>query len=352
MSKVDTEAAWSAKPLHRAKLFKDFIGNDTAISILKGQEASGKFSQSYLITGVKGDGKTSLSRVLAKKIAGTKTHKHPDIIEYNAVVDTGIDDIRSLLQRINFKPLEANKKVVIIDEAHGLSGKAASGLLEALENPPEHVVIILCTNEDQKLLTTIKDRCKKIQLKPLNSEQIEILLKRAADKEKVFQPTDKYDKLFKVLGSLFPGRNRDALNTLSNLADIARSRKINREDIVDIAQKSLGIEYSDIPKFLGLLYQGKNKEAFDILERVTDYNGFTFVLLDLNTYAIKQLTGLKPKFNYGAKIFIPYLKGVNVTKLNAFQKILIELRKEITQTSAVAPEAILVYHCVRLGNES
>lgn len=349
VSVISTEDTWSAKDLHRPQLFKHFIGQEHAISILEGQIAAGKMSRSYLITGVKGDGKTSLSRVIAKKVAGLKTHKHTDIIEYNAVVDTGIDDIRSLIERISFKPLEANKKVVIVDEAQGLTGKAASAMLITLENPPEHVVIIMSTNESEKLPATIRDRCKKIELRPLSSENITLLLKRAADKEGVFQPTSDHEKLFNVLGSLFPGRNRDALNTLSNLADISRKRKIVKEDILKFMEKELGLAYSDIPKFLGCIYKGDVKEAFEILSRVTDYNSFSFVLLDLNTYALKKMTGLEPPFNYGAKILIPYLKGVTVPKVNKIQSILIELRREITQTSAVAPEAVIVYHAVRLG---
>jgi DNA polymerase-3 subunit gamma/tau len=345
---LKTEDAWSAKKLHRPQRLSDFIGQETVVSIINGQLKSGKLSKTYLISGEMGDGKSSLGRLLAKKINNTKDDNHPNIRIFKATVQSGIDDVRALLESIRFAPIVKGKVVIIIEEAHGLTGKSADALLVDLENPPDHVVFILITNEPHKLRPTLINRCKKLQLKPLKAEHIKQILLKAAEREDVFK-SEKYDSLFESLSTIFEGRNRDALNALSNLADISRERKITREDIVASVKEVTGLDYKDIPKFLVAMYNGKPAEAFTVLNGVEDYNGFTFALLDMNTYLLKTKTGMKPTFNYGGNILVKSLKHVNVPTINAFQRVLIDMRRETTQTSAVAPESILLYYATKLG---
>jgi len=347
---VETEDTWSAKKEHRPQRFSDFIGQETAISILRGQESSGKFSRSYLFTGQFGDGKTSLARALAKKINGTKDDKHPNIFTFNGTVETGVDAMREKLASLRYAPICKGKRCIIVEEVHGLSKASASAFLLDLENPPDHVVFMLCTNEEQKLLPTIRSRCKKIELKPLNAENMKTLLMRAAEKEGVFQPVEKYDSLYKSLAHIFQGRNRDALNTLSNLADIARSRKLTNEDVKATVKKILGFEYLDAAKFLALIYKEENPQAFTILKKVTDYVGFSYIVLNLNTWLLQKSTGLEPDFNYAGKTLLANLKNKKVTvpAVLKVQKTLIELRRDITSQSAVEPDALVMYHMVSL----
>lgn len=347
---LETEDTWSAKPLHRVRRFSDFI-EQPVIDVIRGQIESGKVSRSYLITGQKGDGKSTLARLLAKKINNTKDDNHPNIYLFVATVKSGIDDVRALLESLRYQPLQKGKKVIIIEEAHGLTGKSGDALLVDLENPPDHVVFILCTNEEHKLKQTVRDRCRKIQLRPLSAEGVKELLTRAATKEKVFQPVEDYDDLFTMLGKVFEGRNRDAINTLSNLADISRVRKIKKEDIQSVARSVVGFDYSDGPKFLAAMYKGDLQNASAIIKRVTDYNGFTFALVDVNNYLLKQRVGLKPDFNYGGKTLTSALGGtkIPVSKVHHFQRILIDMRREVTAVSAVSPEAIFIYYAVKFG---
>lgn len=347
---IETEDTWSAKTDHRPKRFSDFIGQP-AVDVLRGQLEQKKVSKTYLITGEKGDGKSSLAWLLAMKILNTKDRKHPNIHHYVATVQSGVDDARNLVESLRFAPLQKGKKILIIEEAHGLTGKAADALLVVLENPPEHVVIILCTNEEQKLKPTVRDRCKKIKLLPLKAEQIEELLKRVAEKENVFQPFEDHKAVFRTLSKIFEGRNRDAINALSNLADIARVRKIEKEDISDVLKSVAGFDYSDVPKFLGRMYKGDHVEAFEIIQGVTDFNGFTHSLLDINTHFLKSRTGLKPPFHYGGKVLLATIgkHKVPIATAHKFQKELINMRREMTTGSAVDPEAIFVYYAINLG---
>jgi DNA polymerase-3 subunit gamma/tau len=348
---IEVEDAWSAKPLHRAERFSDFIGQDTVIDILRGQEKSGKFSKSYIITGEMGDGKSSLGRIIAKKINDTKEDNHPNIRIFKATVQSGIDDVRALLESLKYAPIRDGKVVIIIEEAHGLTGKSADALLVDLENPPKHVVFILITNEPHKIKATLINRCKKLELRPLKAEHIKELLLRAAKKEEVFQ-SSKYNDMFDTLSRVFEGRNRDAINALSNLADISKSRKISKEDIASVVKQVSGIEYNDIVKFMIYMYNKEPNKAFALLNGVTDYNGFTHVLLDLNTYLLKHKTGLNPPFHYGGKALVRAISGkssVKVDTVNSIQRILIDVRREVTQVSAVQPEAILLYYATKLG---
>jgi DNA polymerase-3 subunit gamma/tau len=296
-----------------------------------------------------GNGKSSLGRVLAKKINRTKDDKHPNIRIFKGTVQSGIDDIRALLDSIKYAPIQKGKVVILIEEAHGLTGKSADALLVDLENPPDHVVFILITNEPHKLRPTILDRCKKLELKPLRAEHIKQVLKRAAEKEEVFQ-SSKYEELFDTLARIFEGRNRDALNALSNLADINRERKISKEDIASVVKQVSGIDYNDIVKFLIYMYKGEPANAFKIVAGVDDYSGFTYTLLDLNTYLLKCKTGLQPPFHYGGKTLFKAVGSVKVDKINTFQRVLIDMRREVTQVGAVSPEAVLLYHATKLGD--
>jgi DNA polymerase III gamma/tau subunit len=212
---------------------------------------------------------------------------------------------------------------------------------------------MLITNESHKLKPTILDRCKKLELKPLSAENIKLVLKRAAEKEGVFQ-SSKYEEIFDTLSRVFEGRNRDALNALSNLADIHRERKITKEDIASVVKQVSGIDYNDIVKFMIYMYNGEPNKAFSILNGVDDFNGFTHVLLDLNTYLLKSKTGMNPPFNYGGKTLVKAMSStkaqVSVVKVNDFQRILIDMRREVTQVSAVSPEAVLLHYATKLGD--
>ena len=162
----------------RPRRFCEVIGQDHITTILKNQVHAGHFAHAYLFSGSRGTGKTSVAKIFARAInclspqdgepcgvceacRYSKEEESVDIIEIDAASNTGVDDMRSLLEKARFTPLHLNYKVYIIDEVHMLSTSASNALLKTLEEPPAHIVFLLATTEPQKLLATVVSRCQR-----------------------------------------------------------------------------------------------------------------------------------------------------------------------------------------------
>jgi len=179
---------------YRPKLFSELIGQDAMVQTLKNAFASGRIAQAYMLTGVRGVGKTTTARLIARALnyapeggEGAPTldmteegehcraileSRHLDVVEMDAASHTGIDDIRDLIDSAHYKPNTARYKVYIIDEVHMLSKQAFNGLLKTLEEPPEHVKFIFATTEVRKVPVTVLSRCQRFDLKRIEVEQL------------------------------------------------------------------------------------------------------------------------------------------------------------------------------------
>ncbi|MEG1548530.1 MAG: DNA polymerase III subunit gamma/tau [Clostridia bacterium] len=173
---------------YRPASFAEVIGQEHITTILKNQVSSGHTSHAYLFTGTRGTGKTSVARILARAVnclepvGGEPCGKCSacrisegggiDIIEMDAASNTGVDDVRAILDKVRFTPLELSTKVYIIDEAHALSGNAFNALLKTLEEPPEHILFILATTEPQRVPATIISRCQRMDFHRLSVADI------------------------------------------------------------------------------------------------------------------------------------------------------------------------------------
>src|SRR6478736_1463957 len=179
---------------YRPKLFSELIGQDSMVQTLRNAFASGRIAQAYMLTGVRGVGKTTTARLIARALnyvpqggGGTPTldmtvegehcraileSRHLDVIEMDAASHTGIEDIRDLIDSAHYKPNTARYKVYIIDEVHMLSKQAFNGLLKTLEEPPEHVKFIFATTEARKVPVTVLSRCQRFDLKRIEVEQL------------------------------------------------------------------------------------------------------------------------------------------------------------------------------------
>lgn len=172
----------------RPHLFSEVVGQEHITRVLKNQVKSGHISHAYLFCGSRGTGKTSTAKILARAVNclspedGDPCHKceaclrddalNVDIVEMDAASNTGVDDIRAILEKTRFTPMYLRYKVYIIDEVHMLTNNAFNALLKTLEEPPAHIIFILATTEPQKLPATIISRCQRFDFRRLSVECI------------------------------------------------------------------------------------------------------------------------------------------------------------------------------------
>ena len=186
----------------RPKLFSDVMGQDHITVTLRNSLLRNKYAHAYLFTGPRGVGKTSTARILAKAvnldvdeqgepIIDTKISedidngKFLDLIEIDAASNRRIDDIRSLLENVQFMPSSGKYKVYIIDEVHMLTNEAFNALLKTLEEPPPQVIMILATTEYQKLPETIVSRCQRFDFRNVSNSEVVKRLKLIAENENI-----------------------------------------------------------------------------------------------------------------------------------------------------------------------
>jgi DNA polymerase-3 subunit gamma/tau len=216
----------------RSQTLGDVIGQESVTQTLLNALNSGRISHAYLFCGPRGTGKTSTGRILAKAVncltTGGKGEpcntcemcraitegRAMDVIEIDAASNTGVDDIRSLREKVNYAPNQARYKVYIIDEFHMLSGSASNALLKTLEEPPPHVIFILATTEVHKILPTIMSRCQRFDFHRISQTAI---MKRMTEVCKMENITISQESL-RLIARSATGSMRDAWNLLEQLS--------------------------------------------------------------------------------------------------------------------------------------
>jgi DNA polymerase III subunit gamma/tau len=264
---------------YRSQTFADLVGQDASSKALQGAIISARVAHAYLFSGSRGTGKTSAARLLAKSLNCTgrpRDSAEPcntcdscreitagsalDLIEIDAASNRGIDEIRDLREKVNLAPALGPYKVYIIDEAHMLTEPAFNALLKTLEEPPGHVVFVLCTTDAQKIPLTVIGRCQQFVFRRHSEEQIVSRLSYIASAEKVQVDPD----AMRLIARTAQGSMRDAVGLLDQLVPLA-SGPIS----LDSARSLLGI--AD-PRLLdGLLddvLAGRAEQALTELNRV------------------------------------------------------------------------------------
>ena len=273
--------------------FDDVAGQQHIVQTLKNAVKRQKIAHAYLFCGPRGTGKTSIAKILAKAVnchdrenspcgccdscLSIQKGNHPDIIEIDAASNNGVDEIRDLIEKVKYAPIEATYKVYIIDEVHMLSAGAFNALLKTLEEPPGHVIFVLATTEPHKVLPTIISRCQRYDFTRVPFEEIVERMEGIVKKENLYVEKE----ALKLIASLADGGMRDALSILDQCIAYAQDY-ITAEDVNAI----YGITTTE--EKLEMLSNVFNHEASVLMNRIktlsekgTDIKRLTSDLIEL-----------------------------------------------------------------------
>lgn len=210
---------------YRPASFDEVVGQKHIVQTLKNAIANQRIAHAYLFCGPRGTGKTSIAKIFARTLNCTGENPpcmecencklsldgtHPDIIEIDAASNNGVDEVRALIERVNYSPMEAKYKIYIIDEVHMMTSGAFNALLKTIEEPPEHVIFIFATTEPHKVLPTILSRCQRYDFSKVSNHDIQQRLIQICEKENVNADEDALE----FIATLADGGMRDALSIL------------------------------------------------------------------------------------------------------------------------------------------
>ena len=265
---------------YRPQTFDDLIGQDIVAETILNSIKVNKVPNAYLFTGIRGIGKTTTARIVAKSLnclngidslckekpcencTAISDSNHIDVLEMDAASKTGVDDVRDLIEFSRYGPTTAKYKIFIIDEVHMLSKQAFNALLKTLEEPPEYLKFIFATTEIKKIPVTVVSRCQRFDLSRIKSVELFDFIKKIKDKENGNASND----ALKLIVKISEGSVRDALSLLDRAL-----LTLDKDKVLDLAsaQKIFGyFDKSQLIDLFQLIFEGKETEALNSYRKI------------------------------------------------------------------------------------
>ena len=267
---------------YRPQRFEDLIGQDVIAETIINSIKTNKVPNAYLFTGIRGVGKTTIARILAKSLnckngidnlcnnnfcencSSISNSNHIDVLEMDAASKTGVDDVRDLIEFSRYGPTSSKYKIFIIDEVHMLSKQAFNALLKTLEEPPEYLKFIFATTEIKKIPITVVSRCQRFDLSRVKSLELFNFLKDIKEKEN----GKATDDALKLIVKISEGSVRDALSLLDRgLISLDKDKELDLNN----AQKIFGyFDKSQLINIFELILEGEEKKVIDSYRKIYD----------------------------------------------------------------------------------
>ena len=306
---------------YRPQTFADLIGQETLVQILTNAITTNRIANAYLLTGVRGVGKTTTARLIAMSLncenkkedtcepcggcascQSIRSDHNLDVIEMDAASKTGVDDVREIIDNVKYKPVNCKFKIFIIDEVHMLSKSAFNALLKTLEEPPEHVKFIFATTEVKKIPITILSRCQRFDLKRVDSKDLIQHLKKISKLEKVKIDEDAISLLVRA----GDGSVRDSLSLLDQ-AIINTDTTVSAETVANM----LGLaDRGKIYDLLGHIAKGQASDSLDLFRNLYNSGADILMIFEELLNVIHSITQIKISPDIQNDISIPELERV------------------------------------------
>jgi DNA polymerase III subunit gamma/tau len=351
---------------YRPLVFDDIIGQEHIVRILKNSISKNGLVHAYLFSGIRGTGKTTTARILARYLNCLNPHEcnpcnecsnckailqgggsYTDVEEIDAASNRGVEDARKLRERLIYKPQHGHK-VIIIDEAHQLTPEASQALLKTFEEPPEKTTFILCTTEPEQLLDTIHSRCQCLNFKPVSSTKIQKHLKYIIDNEN-WKISDEVLYHMAVLANYSVRDGISQLNKISNCVD--DDGNIDDEDALML----LGaVNRENVYLYLNAIIKPKPDiaEVFKIIDKIVEGGGSIQLFLKDVMVLIKDLMCLKACKNMDSisniteqekEVMVKLLKNLNsFSLLNSLLSALDDCYGKIIDRKNLPPDVIVI----------
>ncbi|MDC1155547.1 DNA polymerase III subunit gamma/tau [Candidatus Pelagibacter sp.] len=303
---------------YRPQIFDDLIGQDVVADTIKNSIKSNKVPNAYLFTGIRGIGKTTTARIVAKSLnclngieklckeklcincEAITNSNHIDVLEMDAASKTGVDDVRDLIEFSRYGPTSSKYKIFIIDEVHMLSKQAFNALLKTLEEPPEYLKFIFATTEIKKIPITVVSRCQRFDLSRIKSSELFNFLKDIKDREN----GNVSDEAIKLIVKISEGSVRDALSLLDRgllsleaegELDLNKAQKVfgyfDKSQLIDLFRFILEGNRNRVIESYRIIYdQGVDPKVFinDFLELVYYFKNIDSLTLESTNFSLND----------------------------------------------------------------